>query len=231
MNSKHVLVVDDERDIRKLLEYNLGKEGYEVSLAETGEEAFRVIQTRMPDLVILDLMLPGTDGLEICRILRADSKTRPIPILMLTAKGSETDQVVGLELGADDYVTKPFQLKVLLVRVKKLLQRRVEAPAGALGVLKAGPILLDSEKRRVLVKGKEAPLTALEFRILAFLMKKPGRVFSRDELLSGAWKHEAFIVDRAVDVHIKSIRKKLGPASDAIETVRGAGYRLREAGA
>ena len=231
MNSKHVLVVDDERDIRKLLEYNLGKEGYEVSLAETGEEAFRVIQTRTPDLVILDLMLPGTDGLEICRILRADSKTRPIPILMLTAKGSETDQVVGLELGADDYVTKPFQLKVLLVRVKKLLQRRVEAPAGALGVLKAGPILLDSEKRRVLVKGKEAPLTALEFRILAFLMKKPGRVFSRDELLSGAWKHEAFIVDRAVDVHIKSIRKKLGPASDAIETVRGAGYRLREAGA
>ena len=228
MKPKHVLVVDDEKDIRKVLEYNLKKEGYEVSLAATGEEALAAVESRAPDLVVLDLMLPGTDGLEVCRILKSNPRTRAMPVLMLTAKGSETDQVVGLELGADDYVTKPFALKVLLVRIKKLLQRRPETPAADGAVLKAGAITLEPEKRRVLVKGKEVALTALEFRILAFLMARRGRVFSRDEVLSGAWKHEAFIVDRTVDVHVKSIRRKLGPAADCIETVRGSGYRFKE---
>ena len=228
MKPKHILVVDDAKDIQKVLEYNLKKEGYEVGLASSGEEAWKSLEARVPDLVVLDLMLPGTDGLEICRMMKSGPKTRGVPVLMLTAKGSETDQVVGLELGADDYVTKPFQLKVLLVRIKKLLQRRPAASAPEAEVLKAGPLCVDTEKRRVTVKGKEAPLTALEFRILVFLMKKPGRVFSRDEVLSGAWKHEAFIVDRTVDVHIKSIRKKLGAAGDAIETMRGSGYRFKE---
>lgn len=225
---KHVLVVDDEKDLRKVLEYNLKKEGYDVSLAETGEEALKAVEKRLPDLVLLDLMLPGTDGLEVCRILKSNPRTRTVPVLMLTAKGSETDEVVGLEIGADDYVTKPFALKVLLVRVKKLVQRRVEPNAADGGILKAGPITLDPEKQRVLVKGKEVALTALEFRILGFLMARPGRVFSRDEVLSGAWKHEAFIVDRTVDVHVKSIRKKLGSAADLIETIRGSGYRFKE---
>lgn len=229
MKGKRILVVDDEKDIVRLLEYNLKKEGYEVLTAATGEEGLKAAVSGRPDLVILDIMLPVLDGFEVCKNLRANPKTAALPVLMLTAKGSETDEVVGLEIGADDYVTKPFKISVLLTRIKKLLQRS-KAPAPPAASMKAGALELDPEKQKVRVKGKEVPLTTLEFRILSFMMKNPGKVYTRNQLLDGAWKHEAFVVDRTVDVHIKSIRKKLGPGADCIETVHGSGYRFKEYG-
>jgi len=178
--------------------------------------------------MILDLMLPGgMDGLELCRLLRADRATQTIPVVMLTAKSSEIDQVVGLEMGASDYIPKPFSVKVLLARVKNAL-RRSEARRDAPDVLKAGDAVLDREKMSFTLKGKSVALTKLEFRILAFLMENPGKVFSRDQLLSGAWEGEAYVVDRTVDVHVRSIRSKLGKHRDYIETVRGSGYRFTE---
>ncbi|MCG3175148.1 MAG: Alkaline phosphatase synthesis transcriptional regulatory protein PhoP [Candidatus Omnitrophica bacterium] len=227
MSRQTILVIDDDKDIQKLLQYNLEKEGFQALVAKTGEEGLEMARTKSPSLVVLDLMLPGIDGLEVCRLLRAERTTRTLPVLMLTAKGSETDQVVGLELGANDYITKPFSVKVLVARVRNLL-RRAETPEPETPVLKHGDITLDRERMSVTVKGKQVQLTKLEFRILAFLMEHPGKVFSRDRLLSGAWEGEAFVVDRTVDVHIKSIRQKLGKSRDVIETVRGSGYRLAE---
>lgn len=224
---KSVLVIDDEKDIRELLQYNLSKEGYEVAAAKTGEEGFETARSKKPDLIILDLMLPGIDGLEVCRMLRANASTKHLPILMLTAKGGETDQVVGLELGADEYIVKPFSVKVLLARVKNLFrsrEKRAEAPA----VLKSGPVTIDRDRHAITVQGKEIEFTSLEFRILAFLVENRGRVFSRDQLLSGVWKGEGFVVDRTVDVHVRSIRQKLGRHRDLLETVRGSGYRFSD---
>lgn len=227
MAKETILVIDDDKDIQKLVQYNLEKEGFQTLVARTGEEGLEMARAKSPALVVLDLMLPGIDGLEVCRLLRAEKTTRSLPVLMLTAKGSETDQIVGLELGANDYITKPFSVKVLIARVRNLL-RRTEAPKEETPVLRHGDITLDRERMSVTVKGKPAQLTKLEFRILAFLMENPGKVFSRDKLLSGAWEGEAFVVDRTVDVHIKSIRQKLGKSRDVIETVRGSGYRLAE---
>ncbi len=224
-----ILVIDDEKDIVKLVQYNLEKEGYQVVTARTGEDGFETARTKLPALIVLDLMLPGIDGLEVCKLLRSEKTTKHIPIVMLTAKSSETDQIVGLELGATDYVAKPFSVKVLLARVKTILRGRTagqeEAP-----VLKAGGFLLDRERQSFTVKGKPVSLTKLEFRILAFLMQNPGKVFSRDKLLSGAWEGESFVVDRTVDVHVRSIRRKLGKHRDVIQTVHGSGYRFAEAG-
>lgn len=223
-----ILVIDDEKDILKLLQYNLEKEGYSFFSAKTGEEGFEAAKSKKPDLVVLDLMLPGIDGLEVCKLLKNNAATRPIPILMLTAKSSETDQIVGLELGASDYIAKPFSVKVFLVRVKNILraaQKKTDQPTA---VLKHGDLVLDREKQSVTVKGKPVPLTKLEFNILGFLMENPGKVFSRDKLLSGAWGGETYVVDRTVDVHVKSIRQKLGKHRDCIETVRGTGYRFAE---
>ncbi len=225
MPKRSILVIDDEKDILKLLQYNLEKEGYEVSTSASGEEGLTAAQSRKPDLILLDLMLPGMDGLEVAKLLKADSRTKPIPILMLTAKSSEIDQVVGLELGASDYVAKPFSVKVLLARVKNIF-RQAEVRKNAPAALKVGELAIDKERMVFTVKGKPVTLTKLEFNILHFLMANPGRVFSRDELLSGAWKGEAFVVDRTVDVHMKSIRTKLGKHRDLIETVRGTGYRF-----
>ncbi len=223
-----ILVIDDEKDILKLLQYNLEKEGYQVLQAKTGEEGLDAARAKKPDLVLLDLMLPGIDGLEVCKVLRADPGTRHIPVIMLTAKGSEIDQVVGLEIGAVDYIPKPFSVKVLLARLKNALRRAMSPAGDPSAVLKAGDAVLDKERQSFTLKGKSVALTRLEFRILAFLMENRGRVFSRDKLLSGAWEGEAFVVDRTVDVHIRSIRHKLGKHRDLIETVRGSGYRFAE---
>ena len=224
---RQILVIDDEKDILKLLQYNLEKEGYQVLSALTGEEGFEIARAKKPDLVVLDLMLPGMDGLEICRLLKSDPGTRHIPIIMLTAKGSEIDQVVGLELGASDYIPKPFSVKVLLARLKNVF-RGQENKKEETAVLKAGSIVVDRERHSVTVKGKLIILTKLEFKILAFLMENRGKVFSRDKILDGVWQGESFVVDRSVDAHVKSIRQKLGKCRDSIETVRGSGYRFVE---
>lgn len=229
MSRKTILVIDDEKDILKLVQYNLEKEGYQVLQAKTGEEGLELARTGKPDLILLDLMLPGLDGLEVCRILKANDATRPIPVVMLTAKGSEVDQVVGLELGAVDYVTKPFGVKLLLARVKNVF-RSMKPQEAERKLLKAGDVALDKDRHAVTVAGRPVAFTKLEFRILSFLMEHPGKVFSRDQLLSGAWEGEAFVVDRTVDVHVRSIRSKLGKYREYIETVRGTGYRFADPG-
>lgn len=227
MPSQSILVVDDEKDIQKLLQYNLEKEGYRVLQAFTGEEGFELAKSKKPGLVLLDLMLPGMDGLEVCRLLRADKETKNIPLIMLTAKSSEVDQVVGLELGASDYIPKPFSMKVLTARIKNIFRNQKPASAAS-GQIREGDLVIDRERMTFTVKGRPVSLTKLEFRILSFLMENKGKVFSRDKLLSGAWDGEAFVVDRTVDVHVKSIRRKLGKYRDKIETVRGTGYRFAE---
>lgn len=227
MSRQTILVIDDEKDIQKLIQYNLEKEGYSLHFAKTGEEGFELARLKKPDLILLDLMLPGMDGLEVCRLLRSSKDTRGIPVIMLTAKSSDTDQIVGLELGASDYITKPFSVKVLLARVKNIF-RGQEKKESSLSVIKAGNLVLDKERQSLTVKGKAVTLTKLEFRILGYLMENPGIVFSRDKLLSGAWDGEAFVIDRTVDVHVRSIRQKLGKHRDCVETVRGSGYRFSE---
>lgn len=228
MPKQTILVIDDEKDILKLLQYNLEKEGYQVLLSKTGEEGLELARNKKPDLVILDLMLPGIDGLEVCKLLKAQKPTNHAPILMLTAKSTETDQIVGLELGASDYIAKPFSVKVLLARVKNIFRsQEVKRETGA-NLVKAGDLVIDKERFSFTVKGKPISLTKLEFKILSFLMENQGIVFSRDKLLSGAWGGESFVVDRTVDVHIRSIREKLGKYRDLIETVRGTGYRFKE---
>ncbi len=223
-----ILVIDDEKDIVKLLQYNLEKEGYQVLSALSGEEGLEAARNKKPDLILLDLMLPGVDGLEVCRLLKTDPKTRLIPVMMLTAKGSEIDQVVGLELGASDYVPKPFSVKVVLARVKNLLRAKASPQEATTPLLKAGGILLDRERHRVTLQGKPIELTKLEFKILAFLMENRGKLYSRDKILDGVWQGEAFVVDRSVDAHIKSLRHKLGKSREVLETVRGEGYRFSE---
>ncbi len=226
---QQILVIDDEKDIVKLLQYNLEKEGYQVFAAHTGEQGLEVARAKRPGLIVLDLMLPEMDGLEVCRMVRADKNLKYTPILMLTAKGSEIDQVVGLELGASDYITKPFSIKVLLARVKNIFRNQQKQKETG-DVLRAGDAVLDKERQSFSIKGKTIPLTRLEFRILGFLMENQGKVFTRDRLLSGAWGGEAFVVDRTVDVHVRSIRHKLGKYRNYIETVRGSGYRFAETG-
>ncbi len=222
-----ILIVDDEKDIVQLIQYNLEKEGYQIHTASTGEEGFETAKKKRPQLIILDLMLPGIDGLEVCKLLRAEPLTKNIPVLMLTAKNTDVDQILGFELGASDYVSKPFSPKVLLVRIKNILKNRQTHKEDKV-VLKAGELSLDKERQTFSVKGKGVALTRLEFKIIAFLMENPGKVFTRDQLLSGAWGQETFVVDRTVDVHVKSIRQKLGKYREAIETVRGSGYRFSE---
>ncbi len=222
-----VLVIDDEKDILKLLQYNLEKEGYQVIAAKTGEEGLELARSKRPSAILLDLMLPGIDGLEVCRLLRSHSATQAIPVIMLTAKNTEIDQVVGLELGASDYVAKPFSVKVLLARLKNAL-RSTGPGRSERKVLKAAGMVLDRERHSLVVDGKSVQLTKLEFTLLAFLMENRGKVFSRDQLLSGVWNGEAFVVDRTIDVHVKSIRQKIGKRRESIETVRGSGYRFVE---
>jgi len=220
-----ILVVDDEEDIRELISLNLKREGYEVRPVETGEEALAEARRGVVSLIVLDLMLPGIDGLEVCRKLKADPRTQPIPVVMLTAKGEESDIVTGLELGADDYVTKPFSGKVLVARVRRILRRKSEG-AEKEAVVKIHELSLDPARYEVMAGNKPVELTLTEFNILHTLARRPGRVFTRYQIVDAIHGDDYLVTDRAVDVQIVALRKKLGPCAKYIETVRGVGYRF-----
>jgi two-component system phosphate regulon response regulator PhoB len=222
-----VLVIEDERGLTEVLNYNLQREGYETVVAHDGQEGLRKAQTLLPDLILLDLMLPVLSGLEVCRELKAGERTRDIPIVMLTAKAEETDQVVGFSLGADDYVTKPFSVKVLMQRIKAL-QRRREGSNDPTAVVEHLGVRIDRLRHRAFVDDRELALTPTEFRLLECLLRQPGRAFSRHQLMDAAIGEGQIVLERTIDVHIKTLRKKIGDA-DLIETVRGVGYRFREA--
>lgn len=226
MAKNKILIVEDEIALSEVLTYNLQREGYEVAAAREGREGLRKGQMLLPDLILLDLMLPGMGGLDICRELRASPKTAQIPILMLTAKAEETDQIVGFATGADDYVTKPFSVKVLMQRIKVLL-RRAANPEPAGDVLEGAGIHVDKRGHNVLVDGQPVSLTPTEFRLLETLLKQPGRAFTRPDLLESA-VGDSIVLDRTIDVHIKSLRRKLGKRGERIETVRGVGYRFQK---
>jgi DNA-binding response OmpR family regulator len=207
----------------------LQRNGFDILAAYNGNDALEIAQRELPDLIILDLMLPGTDGTEVARRLKADSRTAQIPIIMLTAKSEETDVIVGLTLGADDYVTKPFSVKILLARLNTILRRaESQQPVEDMGLLKAGPLTIDTSKHEVMINGELAKLTLTEFKLLSALVNARGRVLSRDQLMDKAMGTDVFVTDRAIDVHVTAIRKKLGEASWLIHTVRGVGYRLQE---
>jgi two-component system phosphate regulon response regulator PhoB len=226
MNS-NILVADDEEDVLNLVATNLKAAGFNVFQAEDGPSALQKARTLNPALVILDLMLPGMSGLEVCKVLKGDAKTSAIPIIMLTAKAEEVDRVLGLELGADDYITKPFSPRELVLRVKSVLRRNA-GPAETPGGLKIGPLEIDRERHQVRVKNKEVELTATEYKLILLLVERRGRVQSRDSLLNEVWGYESLIDTRTVDTHVRRLREKLGPAADCIETVRGFGYRVVE---
>ena len=228
MAKERILVVEDEEDILELVRFNLSREGYNVMGAATGEEAWKLTSSEMPDLIVLDLMLPGIDGLEVTKMIKNDSRTRDIPIVMLTAKGEESDIVTGLELGADDYITKPFSPRVLVARVKAVLRRKVKEPTEESSVLKIHDLVIHPGRHEVLVEGKSVELTFTEFGILSYLARRPGWVFTRSQIVDAVRGDDYFVTDRAVDVQIVGLRKKLGPASKYIETVRGVGYRFKE---
>jgi two-component system alkaline phosphatase synthesis response regulator PhoP len=228
MSGEKIIVVDDEENIRELVRYNLAREGYRVSTVGSGEEALKQARAQVPDLIILDLMLPGIDGLDVCRELKNDPKTAHIPIVMLTVKGEESDIVIGLELGADDYITKPFSPKILLARLKAVLRKRKSEPIGETDVLTFGNLIIHPGRYEVLVQGKPVKLTSTEFRILHFMARRPGWVFTRYQIVDAARGEDAAVTDRSVDFHITSLRRKLGSCSDYIETVWGVGYRFKE---
>ncbi|MGQ4274860.1 phosphate regulon transcriptional regulator PhoB [Terrihabitans sp. B22-R8] len=223
-----VMIVEDEEPLTLLLRYNLEAEGYDVESVARGDEAETRLRERVPDLVLLDWMLPGLSGIELCRRLRARPETELLPIIMLTARGEEAERVRGLATGADDYVVKPFSVPELVARVRSLL-RRVN-PSQVASQLKAGDIELDRDTRRVRRSGREIDLGPTEFRLLEFLMQTPGRVFSREQLLDGVWGHDVYIDERTVDVHVGRLRKSInrGRRPDPIRTVRGSGYSFDE---
>ena len=222
-----ILVVDDEPDTVDLISFNLRQAGFEVAAAEDGATALRKARDLLPALVILDLMLPELSGLEVCKLLRRDPATASIPILMLTAKAAEVDRVLGLELGADDYVTKPFSPRELILRVKALL-RRGGAPEQGKEQLRAGELLIDVPRHLVSVGGRRIDLTATEFKLLTVLVQRRGRVQSREQLLRDVWEYDNLIDTRTVDTHIRRVREKLGPTAKHLDTVRGVGYRFSE---
>lgn len=228
MVKKHVFIVEDDPDIAELLQFNLAREGYEVSGAIRGDQALQEIPRRKPGLVLLDLMLPGLGGLEVCRVLKSKPETADIPIIMVTARGEETDVVVGLEMGADDYIVKPFSIKVVLARIQAVLRRR-EKPAVAAGeVLKAHDLTINPGRHEVLCGRTAVELTASEFRLLHFLARRPGWVFTREQIVDGVKGEDYAVTDRSVDVQVVSLRRKLGKRGDYVETVRGVGYRFKE---
>ena len=227
---KKVLIVEDEEDIRDLLYYNLTREGFRASVAEDGVQAMEKIQQDLPDIVLLDLMLPGVDGLELTRRLRRDGRTAHLPVVMLTAKKEEVDRIVGLELGADDYVTKPFNLRELVLRMRAVLRRYEEHAAHrAAEVLRADDFLnVDIPRREVTVDGRRLPLTVIEFNLLVHLLRERGRVQTRERLLREVWGYDYAGYDRTIDTHVARLRKKLGARGEWIETAWGVGYRFRE---
>jgi two-component system, OmpR family, alkaline phosphatase synthesis response regulator PhoP len=224
-----ILIIDDEKDLIELVRYNLEKEGFHVTSACDGESGLTIANQTLPNLVIVDLMLPGIDGLEVCRRLRSGTQTSQIPILMLTAKSAEADRIVGLELGADDYVTKPFSPRELAARIKAILRRIAQPSSDESGkVIRRGGLTIDLGRCDADCEGRNLDLTATEFRLLHLLALHPGRVYSRSELIIGALGKDVAVIDRTIDVHITGLRKKMADCGDWIETVRGFGYRFRE---
>jgi len=228
MAKETLLIIEDERDIIEIIQYNCEREGYTVLSATNGEKGLEIARTRRPAAVLLDLMLPGLDGIEVAKRLRRDPETRETAIIMLTAKGEESDVILGLGVGADDYVVKPFKLKELLARIKAVLRRGPVQDEGPTGKrIEISGLVIDSAKFQVLQQGKEVPLTLTEFKLLATLASAPGRVFTRDLLLERI-QGDTYIDERNIDVHVRSIRKKLGENTDYIQTVRGVGYKFKE---
>jgi two-component system phosphate regulon response regulator PhoB len=225
--SERILAVDDEPDLLELVRLNLSQAGFEVDTAATGGEAMKSLRNVRPDLMVLDLMLPDTSGTDLCRELRSDPSFAELPIIMLTARADEVDRVVGFELGADDYVTKPFSPRELVLRVRAVLRRGSPA-AGEPDALVHGALQLDAGRHRCFVDGVEVDLTAKEFELLSQLMGQPGRVMTRDRLLERVWGSDITVTTRTIDTHVKRLREKLGVAGDLIETVRGIGYRFAE---
>ena len=228
MAKEKILVVDDEEDILELVRYNLSREGYQVTGSLTGEDALRKVRSDSFDLIVLDLMLPGMDGLAFTKTVKNDSRLRHIPIIMLTAKGEETDIVTGLELGADDYITKPFSPKVLIARVRTALRRTKEEPQDEMAIVKIHDLEINPGRRSVRAEGGAVDLTYTEFQVLLLLARRPGWVFTRSHIVDSIRGNDYPVTDRSVDVQIVGLRKKLGSFGKYIETVRGVGYRFRE---
>ena len=227
MSKGQILIVEDDRSLAEVLEYNLRQDGYQTVVANDGQEGLRQARVRTPDLVVLDLMLPMIDGLEVCRRLRADPATRSMLVLMLTAKTEETDEVVGFSVGTDDYVAKPFSVKVLLERIRALLRRR-DGNATDDNVAVSQGVMVDRERHRVTIDEQPLDLTPSEFGLLQALLRQPGRVFSRSELIDAALGGDSLVLERTIDVHVRSLRKKMGAHAVLVETVRGIGYRFRD---
>lgn len=227
MAAGRIAIVEDEEDIAEVLQYNLVREGFQVEVHGRGDTAWDALRRKPPDLVLLDLMLPGLDGLELARLLRREPSTAGIPIVMLTAKGEELDRIVGLELGADDYISKPFSPRETMLRIKAVLRRRQAEPPVNGKPIELGSIRMDPAAHRLEVKGKDVPLTATEFRLLQVLLERRGRVQTRSALLADVWGYAEDVDSRTVDTHIRRLRRKLGSESDRIETVIGVGYRLK----
>ncbi|WP_428389327.1 response regulator [Mucisphaera sp.] len=226
-----ILLVEDEQDLQDLLQYNLEREGYRVQAAGTGEDGLKLARSGKLDLILLDLMLPGMDGLEVCRTLKGREVTSEVPIIMLTAKGEETDIVRGLELGADDYITKPFSPRVLMARIKAMLRRSADssgAGEGEVRTITADSVTIDLDRHEVRAEGELVDLTATEFKLLSLLAGRRGRVFTRQQIIESIHEGFAAVTDRSVDVQVVSLRRKLGDAGASIETVRGVGYRFRD---
>jgi two-component system alkaline phosphatase synthesis response regulator PhoP len=227
MAKEKILVVDDEEDILELLKYNLSREGYRVSCTTSGEKTLSLVETETPDLILLDLMLPGMDGLEVARQLKDKPNTKNVPIVMLTAKGEEADIVTGLELGADDYITKPFSPRILLARVRAVLRRKGQESQDNASIIQIHNLVIHPGRHEVLVNGDPVQLTFSEFGILNYLARRPGWVFTRSQIVDEVRGEDYYVTDRSVDVQIVGLRRKLGPAGKYIETVRGVGYRFK----
>lgn len=227
MANETILIVEDEADIRELIRYNMEREGYKVTECASAEEAQSYLKRTLPDLVLLDLMLPGTDGFAFCRAVRADERTAKLPVIMVTARDEDADIVAGLEVGADDYVTKPFSARILSARVRAVLRRRASEPDDECDVLVRGQIEIDRTHHSVKIDGKPVALTLSEFKTLDLFMKRPGVVFSRYQIVDAVHGEDYPVTDRSVDVQIVGLRRKMGKCSELIETVRGVGYRMR----
>ena len=227
MANETILIVEDEADIRELVRYNMEREGYKVAECASAEAAREHLKRSLPDLVLLDLMLPGTDGFAFCRALRADERTAKIPVIMVTARDEDADVVAGLEVGADDYITKPFGARVLAARVRAVLRRRAIEPGDENDVVTRGPVEIDRTRHAVRIDGKPVTMTLSEFKTLELFMRRPGVVFSRYQIVDAVHGEDYPVTDRSVDVQIVGLRRKLGQYGDVIETVRGVGYRMK----
>jgi len=228
MAQEKILIVEDEEDVLELVKYNLEKNGYLTEIAMTGREALSKVKSGVPDLMLLDLMLPEVDGLEVCRLVKGDTETAAIPVIMLTAKGTEADIVAGLEMGADDYITKPFSPRVLLARIKAVIRRKDIPSETDTAIIRIHDIEIDPGRHRVTVRGKQVKLTSTEFNLLRYLAARPGWVFTRYQIVDAIHGNDYPVTDRSIDVQVVGLRKKLGTVGKYIETVRGVGYRFEE---